>query len=171
MRFSFARARYSLILLLICAQHCAAQSGVAAQDILKPFTTDGCSLWIDGTPKHPYLWRHCCVAHDKSYWVGGPKLLRLAADNALHACVTELAGVTMANYMHFFVTTGGSPIWATPYRWGYGWSYMDAGKPRGYKLLTDVEQAQVAALMLQAEQAIAVDAQKHPSASTVLTGK
>lgn len=171
MRVSFALARTSLILLLICMQQASAQSGVAEKAMLKPFTTDGCSVWIDGTPKLPYLWRHCCVAHDKAYWVGGAESVRAAADKALQACMTELAGEGMANYMYFFVTTGGSPLWLTPYRWGYGWSYMDAGKPRGYKLLSESELAQVNALMPQAEQVIAADAIKHPASATQWNGK
>jgi hypothetical protein len=69
------------------------------------------------------------------------------------------------------VVMGGSPIWLTPYRWGYGWNYIDDTKLRGYKLLTDAEQAQVATLLPQAEQTIAQDALKHPAASTALTGK
>lgn len=171
MRFLSVFAQAALLFLLICTQLSCAQSGAVAPDTLKPFATDGCSMWIDGTPKHPYLWRHCCVAHDKAYWVGGAQQLRLAADKALQACVTELTGDGMANYMYFFVTTGGSPMWLTPYRWGYGWSYMAARKPRAYKLLTDAEQAQVAALMPQAEQVIAEDTLKHPASSGVLTGK
>ena len=165
MRFSFA---------LVCSF--AALPGLTslaqAQDnSLKAFTTDGCSMWIDGTPMHPYLWRHCCVAHDKAYWIGGSAQQRADADSALQACVTTAIGAGMGDYMHMGVIMGGSPIWLTPYRWGYGWSYLEEGKLRGYKSLTDDEQAQVAELLPQAEQTIAQDAIKHPADSTVLTGK
>jgi hypothetical protein len=168
MRFSSVLVWTYLLSMLICAQFGFAQ---VSKDTLKPFTTDGCSMWIDGPPNAPYLWRHCCVAHDKAYWMGGPQELRATADKALQQCIANLAGVAMADYMYAGVIAGGSPIWITPYRWGYGWSYLDAGKPRGYKLLTDAEQAQVTALMPQAEQTIADDAIKHPSSSKILTGK
>ena len=173
MRFSFALASTSLIMSLIFAQFVRAQQIHAESEPtkLKPFATDGCSMWIDGTPKHPYLWRHCCVAHDKAYWIGGAEHTRAEADKALQACVTESVGAAMGDYMHMGVIMGGSPIWITPYRWGYGWSYLDQGKPRGYKLLTEAEQVQVAELLLQAEETIAQDAIKHPANSTVLTGK
>lgn len=171
MRFSFVLARSSLIFLLIWMQQAVAQPAAVTKNTLKPFTTDGCSVWIDGTPKRPYLWRHCCVAHDKAYWVGGAEHLRVAADKALQACVVDLAGAGMANYMYFFVNTGGSPLWLTPYRWGYGWDYMDGGKPRGYKLLTESEQIQVNALMPQTEQIIAEDAVKYSASATVWIGK
>lgn len=171
MRVSTALAQMHLILLLIYTQASLAQPTSPPKDALRPFTTDGCSMWIDGPPKAPYLWRHCCVAHDKAYWVGGEEPLRAAADRALQACIADLAGDGMANYMYFFVSTGGSPLWLTPYRWGYGWNYMEAGKPRGYKLLTESEQAQVEALMPQAEQIIAQDALTHPASSPVLLFK
>jgi len=168
MRFSSVLAWIASLSMLICAQSGGAQ---VPKDILKPFTTDGCSMWIDGPPTAPYLWRHCCVAHDKAYWVGGPQELRATADKALQVCIADLAGAAMADYMYVGVLAGGSPIWITSYRWGYGWHYLDAGKPRGYKLLTDAEQAQVTALMPQAEQIIVEDAIKHPSSSRVLTGR
>lgn len=145
---------------LIWAQSSFAQPVV---NTLKPFATDGCSVWIDGPPKSPYLWRHCCVAHDFAYWQGGAEPARVKADKDLQACIADLAGPAMANYMYFFVTTGGSPIWLTPYRWGYGWSYLELGKPRGYKILTPGEQAQVDMHMPQALKTIVEDAEKHPA--------
>lgn len=169
MRFSSALALASLFLLMVCTQQSNAQPVAAKKDVLKPFTTDGCSVWIDGPPATPYLWRHCCVAHDIAYWAGGAEALRVKADKDLQACITNLAGSGMGNYMYFFVSTGGSPLWLTPYRWGYGWSYLNAGKPRGYKLLTEAEQTQVETLMPLAQQTIAEDAAKHPASYKVFS--
>lgn len=171
MRFSLALACASLVLLLPYTSISSAQLNPPKKSQLQPFTTDGCSMWIDGTPKQPYLWRHCCVAHDKAYWMGGSNLERNQADETLRACVSNLAGDGMGNYMYFFVSTGGSPFWLTPYRWGYGWSYTDEGRLRGYKLRTPAEEAQLEALLPQADEVIAADAVKHPSTSTKLTGK
>jgi hypothetical protein len=165
MRLLLALAYTSLALLLAQVQTCAADDAS-----LKPFTTDGCSVWVDGTPKQPYLWRHCCVAHDRAYWKGGTEVERKLADTNLQACVADLGGNGMANYMFFFVTTGGSPLWLTPYRWGYGWDYLDKGKPRGYRVLTESEQAQVNVLLPQAEQTTSDDAARHP-ASFIFLGK
>ncbi len=166
MRFSFVLVCASLMLPLVLTQYTHAQ-----ENNLKPFTTDGCSMWLDGTPMHPYSWRHCCVAHDKAYWIGGSEQQRADADTALQACVANVMGVGMGNYMYAFVVMGGSPMWLTPYRWGYGWGYLDETKLRGYKLLTEAEQAQVTALLPQAEQTIVEDALKHPPESTVSTGE
>jgi len=157
MRFSSARA-CSMVLALIFPCFCSAQD-----NLLKPFTTDGCSIWVDGTPTQPYLWRHCCVAHDRTYWVGGSAEERQVSDRKLQACIAEVGGKGMADYMYFFVTSGGSPLWLTSYRWGYGWRYLEGGKPRGYKVLTPTEQRQLEALAAQAEQTIEEDAIKHPS--------
>ena len=129
---------------------------------LRPFVTDGCSMWIDGPPNNPYLWRHCCVAHDRAYWLGGTRAERTQADEQLLACVTNLGGKAMGDYMHFFVSWGGSPFWLTSYRWGYGWDYMEGGRLRGYKVPAGDELTQVKALLPQAEQRMRDDAATHP---------
>jgi hypothetical protein len=170
MQITFAPACAGLILLLTYSQISSAEPSSAQTSQLRPFTTDGCSMWIDGPPQQPYLWRSCCVAHDKAYWMGGSNLERNQADETLRACVSKVGGSGMGNYMFFFVSTGGSPFWLTPYRWGYGWDYLDDGKPRGYKLRTPAEDEQLKALLPQAEEVIAADAIKHPSNSTRLTG-
>ncbi len=135
---------------------------------LKPFTTDGCSLWIDGTPEQPNLWRHCCVAHDLDYWKGGSEAQRKQSDARIQACVKEAQGPGMANYIYKNVRWGGSPYWMNHYRWGYGWDYFDGRWPRGYKVPTADEQAQIDKAMPAALQVIAEDAAKHPA--TAATG-
>ncbi len=130
---------------------------------LKPFTTDGCSLWIDGTPEQPNLWRHCCVAHDLAYWKGGSKTARKQADEDILACVKQAQGPGMAKYIYTNVRWGGSPYWMSHYRWGYGWDYLDGVWPRGYKVPTAEEQAQIDALMPQALVTIEEDAAQYPS--------
>lgn len=140
----------------------SAQLSSSKGNTLTPFVTDGCSLWIDGTPSQPGLWRHCCVLHDKAYWIGGTAQDRRRADQALQTCVSDLGGKLMGNYMYSFVIPGGNPYWLMPYRWGYGWKYLEAGKPRGYKTLTEAERVQVNLLMPQAEAVIAADAISHP---------
>jgi hypothetical protein len=70
-------------------------------------------------------WRECCVAHDRAYYYGGSRAEKLAADEALKACVAkilgdELLGVLLGSAMQIAVTIGGLPYFATPYRWGYG---------------------------------------------------
>jgi hypothetical protein len=128
---------------------------------LKPFATDGCSMWIDGTPKHPHLWRECCVAHDKAYWLGGTQEQRRQADDELKICVTQKIGKGMAEYMHVNVLWGGSPYWLAPYRWGFGWQYLEDGKPRGYKPPTPDEQLQIDKLLPEAEKIVLEDAARH----------
>ncbi len=128
---------------------------------LKPFTTDGCSMWMDGTPAQPSLWRHCCVAHDKAYWLGGSEAQRKIADDRIQACVREAQGPAMADYMHTHIRWGGSPYWFSMYRWGYGWNYWENWRPRGYKTPTPEEQAQIDRLMPAAEALIVEDARIH----------
>lgn len=134
---------------------------IAQANTLKPFTTDGCSLWMDGTPAQPNLWRHCCVVHDKAYWLGGTEAERKAADDTIQACVKEAQGPGMADYMYTHIRWGGSPYWFSLYRWGYGWDYWENWKPRGYKQPTPEEQAQIDRLLPAAEAVIAEDARLH----------
>ena len=162
MRVSCLLAGLSLMLLSISVQQASAQLAPRVNK-LKPFTTDGCSVWIDGTVTNPYLWRHCCVAHDIAYWIGGTNLQRNQADEDLLACVSDVGGKAMGNYMYFFVSTGGGPFLMTPYRWGYGWDFLEQGRPRGYKVPTAAEWDQINALLPLAEKTIAEDAIKHPA--------
>jgi hypothetical protein len=133
----------------------------AQANTLKPFATDGCSMWIDGTPKHPHLWRGCCVAHDRAYWLGGTSEERRHADDQLRVCVNEKIGKGMAEYMYVNVLWGGSPYWLAPYRWGFGWEYLEDGKPRGYKTPTIDEQRQIDKLLPEAEKIILEDTARH----------
>ena len=107
-------------------------------DDLKPFTTDGCSMFPEGTYKQQSLWAECCLRHDLAYWQGGTHEQRLAADQALQACVARVGEPEIAKLMLAGVRIGGSPYLPTSYRWGYGWSYQ-----RGYAALTEAEMGQV----------------------------
>ena len=103
-------------------------------NILLPFTTDGCSMFPDGTIWDSALWRECCVAHDLAYWKGGDYWARMAADEALLSCVDDLGEPVIGVMMLLGVRIGGSPFWPTHFKWGYGWE-----KWRGYQALTPQE--------------------------------
>lgn len=106
---------------------------------LRDFTSDGCSLFVDGNMRDRKLWCECCFAHDVAYWQGGSEKDRRTADRALRECVRERTGnKALGDLMYAGVTVGGHPAFPTWYRWGYGWNYS-----RGYKQLTEDEQSQV----------------------------
>lgn len=113
---------------------CTTPSSIRPDD-LRPFASDGCSRFPDGTREDRKLWCHCCLQHDKAYWKGGSKEQRKVADAELKNCVKDAGRPKTAALMQFGVRAGGSPIWPTRFRWGYGWPYY-----RGYKLLTTAEQ-------------------------------
>ncbi len=121
-------ATVSILAITACSQ----------TQLLKPFTSDGCSVFPDGTLKHRNLWLQCCTAHDLSYWQGGTYNDRLTADLELEQCVATTGKKEIARLMLAGVRVGGTPILPTPFRWGYGWSY-----PKWYGELTDAEKAQV----------------------------
>jgi len=105
---------------------------------IEPFSTDGCSMFPDGTRMQKRLWLNCCIEHDKAYWQGGTFLERVQADKRLRDCVTEAGAPFIAEIMLEGVRVGGSPFWPTPYRWGYGWPGL-----RGYKPVSKKERAQI----------------------------
>ena len=88
------------------------------------FTTDGCSMWLDGT------WVECCVEHDIAYWCGGSAQDRKEADRALSECVAEGGLKGVAWMMYLGVRVGGTPWQPFPWRWGYGFEGF-----RGYEVL------------------------------------
>jgi hypothetical protein len=101
---------------------------------LKPFTSDGCSDFPEGTIENPSLWTSCCIAHDEKYWAGGTYMERWLADIELRECVRSLGESRIAEIMFVGVRMGGSPFFYTPFRWGYGWK-----KLRGYTPLRTEE--------------------------------
>ena len=103
----------------------------ACAGTLRPFTTDGCSLFPDGLPNHKNLWLECCIEHDKAYWLGGTYEMRIAADKALKNCVMQVKEPGIAKLMLKGVRVGGTPYLPLPFRWGYGWPYG-----RGYQAIS-----------------------------------
>lgn len=111
---------------------------IAQADQISPFTSDGCSAFPDGNFEEGLLWLHCCEAHDYAYWKGGSFTQREEADVALQQCVAKKGQAPTALIMLVGVRIGGSPLFPSSFRWGYGWSY-----PRWYKILSDKELLQI----------------------------
>ncbi len=109
---------------------------------LKPFASDGCSAFPDGSFTQQTLWLSCCTAHDLAYWQGGTYKQRQSADNKLKLCVEKVGEPQIAILMLAGVRVGGTPLLPTSFRWGYGWSY-----PRFYGELSESELLQVKALL------------------------
>ena len=82
---------------------------------IKPFTSDGCSSFPDGTFEHNQLWLSCCTAHDYAYWQGGTYQERLVADKELQQCVAKVGEPHIANLMLAGVRVGGSPYLPTSF--------------------------------------------------------
>jgi hypothetical protein len=131
--------RMLMIVLAIAA------SGCSAQGTLKPFTSDGCSLFPDRSLISSTDWCDCCVTHDLAYWRGGSAEERARADHALRACVHRVTGNdALADVMYAGVRAGGGPYFFTPYRWAYGWPFG-----RNYTPLTAEETAEADQLARQ----------------------
>jgi hypothetical protein len=113
---------------------------VLAEDI-RPFTSDGCSSFPNGTLEQKELWLSCCEVHDYSYWVGGTYQQRLDADKALQQCVVAAGEPEIAQLMLAGVRVGGTPFLPTQFRWGYGWPFF-----RGYQVISEEERSQIEAV-------------------------
>lgn len=121
-------AKASLLASTMILSACASMS--ALDPGLRPFTTDGCSLFPDRSYISHADWCSCCVAHDIAYWRGGTQEQRLAADQALRDCVKKSTNnPLLANLMFEGVRLGGGPYFFTSYRWGYGWQAGRAYTP------------------------------------------
>ncbi|MDO3381575.1 FAD-binding oxidoreductase [Gilvimarinus algae] len=110
----------------------------SAAESIRPFTSDGCSRFPNGTLEHAGLWLSCCEQHDLAYWRGGTYAERIAADDALEVCVAATGEPTIGLMMYFGVRLGGTPFAPTDFRWGYGWREY-----RGYRALNEQEQQAV----------------------------
>ena len=129
--------RLFLVKILACV---LLSSGCAIASDLNDFTSDGCSLFPNGSLEGRSLWCECCFNHDIAYWRGGSEDERKEADKTLHACALDRTGSkALAETMYDGVRFGSSSVFPTWYRWGYGWK-----SGRGYKPLTENEQKQVA---------------------------
>ena len=127
--------RIYLLNLAVLSALLTATAVTAAE--LKPFTTDGCSAFPDGTFNDNAKWLECCIRHDYAYWKGGTFEQRKKADAELEQCVSDMGEDSISVLMHAGVRFGGSPYFPTWYRWGYGWPMF-----RGYQALTEAEQLQ-----------------------------
>jgi len=117
-----------------CLLICLTFSLLIRADDIKPFTSDGCSVFPEGTFEQKELWLTCCTAHDLDYWMGGTYEQRKQSDFRLKQCVENVGEPIIAKAMLAGVRVGGSPYWPSSFRWGYGWPY-----PRGYKALSQDE--------------------------------
>lgn len=111
-----------------------------ADKILRPFTSDGCSVSPDGIPatEKNQLWVECCVAHDTAYWLGGTKKEKKIADENLGKCIKQKGYSIVGSLFKNTVDKTGSAKTSLTFRWGYGWNYN-----RPYTEITTQEEAQV----------------------------
>jgi len=110
---------------------------------LKPFSSDGCSLFPDSLAIARHDWCDCCFQHDIAYWRGGTEVQREEADLQLRQCVIDKTdNRALSTLMYEGVRLGGSPFFHTWYRWGYGWT-----KDRQYQSLNSVEETLADRLM------------------------
>jgi len=110
--------RWFIVIILLLIINCSRKREI------KPFTSDGCSLFSDKSLISKKSWCDCCFQHDKAYWRGGTKEKRAQEDLALKECLLGKTGdKNLAELMYQGVRVGGGPHFPTWYRWGYGWPY------------------------------------------------
>jgi hypothetical protein len=100
----------------------SAFGSVSFSNSLKTFETDGCTLFVDGTPRKPHLWKHCCIEHDMRYWFGGEQSDLDKTDLRLRACVKEAAGDGWAKLIYTGVRAGHNSPVKNKTQWSWGWN-------------------------------------------------
>ena len=124
------------LLLLLCLL--TLNSWAQSERNLKPFVTDYCTLYVEGTRAQPNLWRHCCIEHDLYFWSGGSLEEKKLADLGLKSCVAKTGATTQAVLIYAAVVIGGhSPVHIKDKAWGNAW-----GERTRYLSLTESEIAQ-----------------------------
>lgn len=138
---NFSAGRNLIVVLTIAVL----VSGCKTDMALRPFSSDGCSLFPDKALIGTDDWCSCCFEHDIAYWRGGTRAQRDAADLALRQCVADKTGnEQFAALMYRGVRAGGSAYFYTWYRWGYGWPFE-----RKYEALSPAENALADRLLQQ----------------------
>jgi hypothetical protein len=89
---------------------------------LKPFISDGCTGFVDGTWDRPDLWKHCCFEHDLRYWFGGTERSLDSTDLELRSCVLDVAGESWANAIYRGVRLGHHSPVKSKFHWSWGWT-------------------------------------------------
>jgi hypothetical protein len=112
---------FSLVFLSL-----AAPSTTFGQDLsespLRPFETDYCTGFPEGTREEPNLWKHCCVEHDLHFWAGGCRNARREADRRIYQCIRDSGAPGIARLMFLGIRLGAmSPFKIQKRKWGNGW--------------------------------------------------
>ena len=131
-----------IIILIVSVNSCISTR------TLKPFSSDGCSLFPDRSLMNEEDWCECCVEHDKAYWQGGTEEERKLADSIFRECIlAKTQDEALAEIMYRGVRIGGSPYFPTWYRWGYGWNFQ-----HGYAPLIDEEKKMIEKMLKEYKQ-------------------
>ena len=126
LKFSMMR-----IVFLFMFFTCAMRPGIAFE--IRPFSTDFCTNFPEGTRARPDLWKDCCLIHDLYFWAGGSLTDRNAADVKLRLCVEKTGATATARIMYWAVRAGSlSPIKYPDKRWGNGWEGRKIHLPLTY---------------------------------------
>jgi hypothetical protein len=143
----------------------AANSETKTNARLNYFWTDNCSASPDEIPYTIVNWKHCCIAHDFAYWLGGEVDRKRNADAELFRCMSKeglkynldifLVGAVGSVY-YVSVFLGGVP--EVPYtrgflrnpfrwRWSYGWIDHKSGYLKHSKSHASLMESKVRALV------------------------
>lgn len=101
---------------------CIIFSSVTWAEVTRPFRSDLCTGYPEGTRKEPLLWASCCKMHDLYFWAGGTRIQRKNADQDLYSCVQAKAGEFQARLIYLGVTAGSFSPWKLEGKqWGNAW--------------------------------------------------
>ncbi len=117
------RANFIYLFLGVSGAFAAFSSLANAEELVRPFATDGCTFFVNGTLDQPELWKDCCLEHDLHLWAGGSTESRNRTDLRLRDCVTEKGQPDIAALMYAGVAMGRhSGVKIPGKQWGNAWA-------------------------------------------------
>jgi hypothetical protein len=126
---------------------------------LRPFHTDACTYFPNGTREHKELWKDCCIQHDLYLWAGGSRDDRMAVDQQLKECVLAKGAPVPAWVMYLGVRMGShSPIRYKEFEWGNAWNVEGYPARERFQALSELEIGRIAKQIFN---------QKHPDLTAV----
>lgn len=120
------RAAAALLVFGVIAGAGEPSARAAGPFAVRPFVTDGCTYWPEGTRAEPNLWHHCCVDHDLALWAGGTPAERLATDLRLRDCVAATGQPEQAEIMYLGARIGARYPFKNGMQWGNAWSQHES---------------------------------------------
>jgi hypothetical protein len=118
----YSKILFFLLFILFFLHHNAAFAENNAPNFVnyRPFDTDFCTFFVDGTWTNPNAFKPCCLVHDLEYWRGGTLAEQKTSDLKLRECIADLGYPLLSHIIYHAVKLGHHSPVKTRYKYGWG---------------------------------------------------